>query len=489
MIERPHDTQKMIRENIAELEQIIQSEEWVTARQEQQKICEEWLNKVFTRIKTGHYNIAEKIFYEKYLQDRNIYMNTYSAILDFMFKVHKQETENGQDSIFRLIFSLEQMANMYFELKFLVRRFEFDLPDELKEELYTFLQKYPISANAIYEMVDMYVNSKDKVLNMIALFLFERKFYKHAFLLLASAIEKNQDNADTIYNMAYVLYAFGESSMAIQLLDGLKEPSKSILQLKQIIVRGGKVPHINREKVLEEKPLPKIGIPNKPEIIAFIICVNNDRQYKEACYYIHNLLIPEGYMVEIVPVYGAKSMAAGYQEAMKKTSAKYKIYMHQDVLCINKKLLYELLYIFESNPLIGMVGVAGCVKMPEEGIWWEASQGRYLNLYRDRIFCYLDNSKKEREDYNCGEYQEVQVLDGVFLATSKDVDWRRDLFDGWHHYDVSQSIEFQRNGYKVIIPNLKDLWILHNEKCWNILEKDYYISIKRFLQEYMEDLK
>ena len=120
-----------------------------------------------------------------------------------------------------------------------------------------------------------------------------------------------------------------------------------------------------------------------------------------------------------------------------------------------------------------MVGVAGCVKMPEEGIWWEAPQGRYLNLYRDRIFCYLDNSKKEREDYNCGEYQEVQVLDGVFLATSKDVDWRKDLFDGWHHYDVSQSIEFQRNGYKVIIPNLKDLWILHNEKCWNILEKDY----------------
>ena len=121
MIERPHDTQKTIRENIAELEQIIQSEDWVIARHEQQKICEEWLNKVFTRIKTGHYNIAEKIFYEKYLQDRNIYMNTYSAILDFMFKVHRQETENGQDSIFRLIFSLEQMANMYFELKFLAK--------------------------------------------------------------------------------------------------------------------------------------------------------------------------------------------------------------------------------------------------------------------------------------------------------------------------------------------------------------------------------
>lgn len=66
--------------------------------------------------------------------------------------------------------------------------------------------------------------------------------------------------------------------------------------------------------------------------------------------------------------------------------------------------------------------------------------------------------------YNCGEYQEVQVLDGVFLATSKDIDWREDLFNNWHYYDIAQSFEFQRQGYKVVIPKQRMPWVLHNDK-------------------------
>ena len=85
-------------------------------------------------------------------------------------------------------------------------------------------------------------------------------------------------------------------------------------------------------------------------------------------------------------------------------------------------------------------------------------------------------------------YQEVQALDGVFLATSKDIDWREDLFDNWHYYDIAQSFEFQRQGYKVVIPKPRMPWVLHNDKWGRILGNDYFQATKRFLQEYMEDL-
>ena len=39
--------------------------------------------------------------------------------------------------------------------------------------------------------------------------------------------------------------------------------------------------------------------------IAFIICVNNNRLYSEAEIYIRNLNIPEGFKIEIIPIFNA----------------------------------------------------------------------------------------------------------------------------------------------------------------------------------------
>ena len=45
--------------------------------------------------------------------------------------------------------------------------------------------------------------------------------------------------------------------------------------------------------------------------IAFIICVNNNRLYREAEIYIRNLNIPEGFKIEIIPIFNAESMTSG----------------------------------------------------------------------------------------------------------------------------------------------------------------------------------
>ena len=70
--------------------------------------------------------------------------------------------------------------------------------------------------------------------------------------------------------------------------------------------------------------------------ICFIMCTNNTQYAEEAIYYINNLNVPRGYSIDVLTVGGADSMTAGYNEAMKTSDAKYKVYMHQDVMIIEK---------------------------------------------------------------------------------------------------------------------------------------------------------
>ena len=485
-LESKENKRKEIEDNITELDWLIESSDWDIINVRLSKVCEKWLDKVFMKLLNQQYELAKHEFYSMYEKEKS-FQNTDSAILEFMFTIHEREIENGEgDNIFELFTSFEQMKDIYFELKYLLRRFEYDLPQKLKDELFDFLQQYPISAIAICEMINRYIKKQEKVLNEVAMFLFFKQCYEQVLPLLFAAYEKNQNNSETLYNMAYVLYAFGEKETALNFMRRIKKQVAGDLQLQQAIMEGTELPLWTSHYVEENQELPKLEKPERPEKIAFILCVNDERQYKECCFYIQRLMVPEGYSVEIVPIYHAKSMASGYQEGMKKTDAKYKIYIHQDVLCTNKYLIYDMIYIFNLNPDIGLVGAAGCVKMPLVGVWWKAPvEERYYNLYQDVIITCANNCGTY---YNCGEYQEVQVLDGVFLATSKDIDWREDLFDNWHYYDIAQSFEFQRQGYKAVIPKPRMPWVLHNDKWGRILENDYFQATKRFLQEYKEDL-
>ena len=90
--------------------------------------------------------------------------------------------------------------------------------------------------------------------------------------------------------------------------------------------------------------------------ICFIIC-STSRLYTEEClHYINHLNVPEGYQVDALTVEDAKSMAAGYNEAMQASDAKYKVYLHQDVFIINHDFIKDVLEIFQKDSQIGMIG-------------------------------------------------------------------------------------------------------------------------------------
>ena len=218
--------------------------------------------------------------------------------------------------------------------------------------------------------------------------------------------------------------------------------------------------------------------------IAFITCVNSDWWYSECLLYLKHLKIPENMTAEFIDVRNAASMASGYNRAMKNSDAKYKIYLHQDTLVVNKNLIADLLKIFNSDKKIGVIGMIGCVNLPSTGVWWDGMRiyGRVLHA------CEPESVVESHCDEAEGDFQKVESVDGFFLATQYDLNWRDDLFDGWHLYDTSLCKEMSRAGYKVAIPNQeKDFWCIHCPKE-KPLDTKYRRYQKIFLKEYGAEL-
>lgn len=212
--------------------------------------------------------------------------------------------------------------------------------------------------------------------------------------------------------------------------------------------------------------------------ICFIICVNNNLFFEECVRYIHRLEVPDGVEVELLEIKGASSMTGGYNEGMHNSNAKYKVYMHQDAFLVNKYFISDIISIFQSDRNIGMIGLVGIQKLPESGLMWSGE--------RVPGVCELEEGwERYRYDRKRDGLWEVEGIDGVLMATQYDIPWREDLFDGWDFYDLSQSFEMRKRGYRIVVPVHKQFWHQHDDKpvlsMW-----DYDKYRKRFIKEYFE---
>lgn len=212
--------------------------------------------------------------------------------------------------------------------------------------------------------------------------------------------------------------------------------------------------------------------------ICFILCTNNPIYAQECMYYINRLIVPEGMHIEILTVEDAQSMTSGYNEAMRSSSAKYKVYLHHDTFLIYPYFLHDLLRIFRSEEKIGMLGVIGAPRMPGNGVMWDAK--RYGMIYEQHIYETVMLSNPCRRSL-----EEVEAIDGLLMATQYDIPWREDLFDKWDFYDCSQSMEFIRHGYKVVVPKTERPWCVHDCGFLNLENHDE--ERRKFLAEYMRD--
>lgn len=216
--------------------------------------------------------------------------------------------------------------------------------------------------------------------------------------------------------------------------------------------------------------------------VAFISCVNDEVLYEECLSFIKRLQIPEGVEIEIISIRDAKNMTSAYNQGMKKSDAKYKVYLHQDVYIQNTNFIYDILNIFKSDKNIGLIGMVGAKIIPVSGIWWD-------DLYKvGKIY---DSHRGFMELLNFNEinslYTEVKGIDGVIMITQYDVLWREKIFDGWHFYDLSQSLEFIKNGFKVVVPKQQTAWCIHD--CGYVNTSNGFEEYRiKFLENYSKDL-
>lgn len=210
--------------------------------------------------------------------------------------------------------------------------------------------------------------------------------------------------------------------------------------------------------------------------IAFITCVNDERQYDICRRYIDSLEVPKGFRAERWMVLGARSMAEGYQQAMQQSSARYKVYLHQDVYLVNPGLLGELLRLFQIYPRLGLVGVVGCTRIPLNGIWFVNNP---LHIYGclweyrrpggpSALLGPLNRKRMHFMRFRSfvGDYLPAVAVDGLFMATQYDVPWVNPL-GGFELYDQVQSLNFLRDGLEVGIARQERAWCLH----WGPLEE------------------
>jgi hypothetical protein len=141
--------------------------------------------------------------------------------------------------------------------------------------------------------------------------------------------------------------------------------------------------------------------------------------------------------VEVIPFEnpGTHSLTEAYNIILEKSSNDIVVLCHDDIYFENKNWGNKILKHFKRNPEYGILGVAGSIKLPVSGKWWEdPSKMR-------GIVNHQHEGKKWESKYSSSlgnKIEPVVLVDGLFLVVNKQnikKTFNEDV-KGFHMYDV-----------------------------------------------------
>ncbi len=219
--------------------------------------------------------------------------------------------------------------------------------------------------------------------------------------------------------------------------------------------------------------------------LAYIMCANEEQYVAEAARYLRRQRLPKAVRANLYVVYHAPSMAYGYNLAMEQANADYYIYLHQDTFVFDREYTKGLLDALDEQNY-ALLGVAGTRQLASSGVWWEgAEEQKQFALEQDYV---LNVPASYTGD--AGQYcSEVQILDGVLLATDRKVPWRADLFTHFHFYDISCAFEYARRGLKAAVYYNGAPGVLHEVSVARnpAAEAKYEEARQRLVKEYFTE--
>lgn len=134
-----------------------------------------------------------------------------------------------------LVEQLNKEKNQKQELKFLLRRIEFDIEIEKNKALLLKKINEGIFSNQdILETIKINIVDKVKILQTLAITFFENQLYDNVLPWLNLAVEIDKENIDTLFNLGSVLLFFGENELAVNYLERILEKDDQVLELISI---------------------------------------------------------------------------------------------------------------------------------------------------------------------------------------------------------------------------------------------------------------
>lgn len=159
-------------------------------------------------------------------------------------------------------------------------------------------------------------------------------------------------------------------------------------------------------------------------------------------------------------------------------------FLHDDILIHTNNWGNILIDLFNENKEIGLIGIAGAkvkTKMPSG--WWDSPHDqKAANLIQ-----HFNSERKVTWNYGFEKENnvEVVVIDGVFMSMRKTKNIQFDInLKGFHNYDLSISLNFKKNGYKIIVTNQ----ILIEHFSLGNLDENWLKSIVKFHKKYKKYL-
>ena len=219
-------------------------------------------------------------------------------------------------------------------------------------------------------------------------------------------------------------------------------------------------------------------------MISIIIC---SRTSKIDSVLSENIKNSIGCNYELIIIDNTKSQYSifeAYNIGILKSKNNLLCFLHDDIFIHTNNWGAILVDIFNNNAEIGLIGVAGAkvkTKMPSG--WWDCPH----NQKAANLIQHFSIERKVTWDYGFEQENnvEVAVIDGVFMAMRKNETIQFDSkMKGFHNYDLSISLNFKKNGHKIIVTNQ----ILIEHFSLGNLDANWLKSIVKFHKVYSKYL-
>lgn len=382
-------------------------------------------------IRAGQYEEADAFLAEKlYDRDRErakVMLTERSMVLKLLNEILLCEKNHGADhpnTWERCKENYQIFFELYQKTKRMVRRIWLGFDEKEQSEVNSLLDTNPMSGDC---------------LAVIAKYSVSPEYWGSLFARLAELLE---DRHSAVQRM---IHAYFEWMKREQLC------GDAVIVSPRTKLSGWDIRKLDYSR--EEAPVYDI----QEDKIAVVFCTNDDGYATECRKYLEYLRLPEGMSGEILEIWNAPGMAAGYNYAMGHTDAKYKLYIHHDSFLIKTDLIRDIVTHFRKDSTLGAIGVAGSLYLPASGKWYQADYEKcILTLWQDAVLDFVPPKRQAEQ-----RLLDADAIDGVLIATSVDSRWNEELFDGWHYYDISKCWELRRAGFRTVLAEDREPWLLH----------------------------